>query len=755
MSDRTRRPFVPAMEAPPVSPSDWAEQRRRRRERHLIVASTLFLILTTALSVYLSGPGTFVSLASNALIFGLLSLNAILILLLIFLVVRNLVKLLFERKRGIFGAKLRTKFVVAFVGFSVVPAVLLFVVAISYIGTGTELWLNTQIESSLRMSRDVVEALRRQKGEEGLAFARQVGRVLAKEEPLSSKSPHVLGAALEGKRREFQLDFLAVYSARMEPLAEAFSWRFPKEGYLSSSGAIPLGPALRGEEWFRNRKTFGGEVIEAYVPLYSAYDPKDMVGVVAAGYLIPQTLSGHMEAISQTYEQYRHLRSQETPIELNYYILLTVALLAVIFLSSWFGFYLAKQITIPLQALADKTREVALGHLDFQLEEGSRDEIGTLIDSFNSMTQQLKRSQQALEASHRDLQRATVEADQRRRYMEIVLENVATGVVSLDQEDRITTVNRAAQEILGVRADRALGRRYAEVIPEEQRDLVQGLLAELKHSGKEALRKEVQLGLEDRSVPLRVQANQLRDEKGGYLGMVVVFDDLSELQRAQRMVAWKEVARRIAHEIRNPLTPIKLSAERIRKRYLPARPDEGGPLDECTRMIIDQVDHLQALVEEFQRFARMPELQRTPQDLNQLVHDVVALYRGSHPHVEIQFEAGEEMEDVPLDRDQFQRVLINLINNALAVVPEGNGRIQIRTAFNKRLRVARLEVADNGPGVPPEDKARLFEPYFSTKKSGTGLGLTIVRSIVHDHRGYIRVLDNEPRGTRFVVELPL
>lgn len=743
------------MEAPPVSPSDRAEQRRRRRERHLIVASTLFLILTTALSVYLSGPRTFVSLASNALIFGLLSLNAILILLLIFLVVRNLVKLLFERKKGIFGAKLRTKFVVAFVGFSVVPAVLLFVVAISYIGTGTELWLNTQIESSLRMSRDVVEALRRQKGEEGLAFARQVGRVLAKEELLSSKSTQVLGAALEGKRREFQLDFLAVYSARMEPLAEAFSWRFPKEGYLSSSGAVPLGRALRGEEWFRNRKTVGGEVIEAYVPLYSVYDPKDMVGVVAAGYLIPETLSGHMEAISQTYEQYRHLRSQEAPIELNYYILLTVALLAVIFLSSWFGFYLAKQITIPLQALADKTREVALGHLDFQLEEGSRDEIGTLIDSFNSMTQQLKRSQQALEASHRDLQRATVEAQQRRRYMEIVLENVATGVVSLDQEDRITTVNRAAQEILGVRADRAVGRRYSEVIPQEQRDLVQGLLAELKHSGKEALRKEVQLGLEDRSVPLMVQANQLRDEKGGYMGMVVVFDDLSELQKAQRMVAWKEVARRIAHEIRNPLTPIKLSAERIRKRYLSARPDEGGPLDECTRMIIDQVDHLQALVEEFQRFARMPELQRTPQDLNRLVHDVVALYRGSHPHVEIQFEAGEEMEDVPLDRDQFQRVLINLINNALAVVPEEGGRIQIRTAFNKRLRVARLEVADNGPGVSPEDKARLFEPYFSTKKSGTGLGLTIVRSIVNDHRGYIRVLDNEPRGTRFVVELPL
>ena len=744
------------MEAPAVLPSDWAEQRRRRRERHLIVASTLFLVLTTALAVYLSGPGTFVSLASNVFIFGLLSLNAILILLLIFLVVRNLVKLLFERKKGIFGAKLRTKFVVAFVGFSVVPAVLLFVVAISYIGTGTDLWLNTQIENSLAMSREVVEAMRQQRGEEGLAFARQVGRMVARQDLLSPGSAQALRAALEARRREFQLDFLAVYSVRMEPLAEAFSSGFPRGGYLSAPEAAPLSRALRGEEWFRNRKTPRGEIIEAYAPLYSAYDPKDMVGVVAAGYLVPQSLSGNMEAISQTYEQYRHLRSQETPIELNYYILLTVALLAVIFLSSWFGFYLAKQITIPLQALAEKTREVASGHLDFQLEEGTRDEIGTLIDSFNRMTQQLKRSQEALEASHRDLQRATMEAQQGRRYMEIVLENVATGVISLDEEDRITTLNRAAEEILGLEAEKALGRSYTEVIPEEQRSLVHGLIAELRRSGRESLRREVQLGLEDRSLSLMVHVNQLRDEKTGHMGVVVVFDDLTELQRAQRMVAWKEVARRIAHEIRNPLTPIKLSAERLRKRYLPGPPGEdAGVMDECTRMIIEQVGHLQALVEEFQRFARMPEVQRTPQDLNRLVRDVVAMYSGSHPQVEIQFDPGDEMEEVPLDRDQFQRVLINLVNNALAAVPEKGGCIQIRTAFNKKLRVARLEVADNGPGVPPEDKARLFEPYFSTKKGGTGLVLTIVRSIVNDHRGYIRVLDNEPRGTRFVVELPL
>ena len=750
-----RRSSKRSMEPLPFSPADWADQRRRKRERHLMLVAALVLVGSTALTVYLSGPSTFLSLASNILIFGLLFLNAILILLLLFLVVRNLVKLFFERRRGIFGAKLRTKFVVAFVGFSVIPAVLLFVVAISYIGKSTELWLNSQIEQSLRMSREVVEAFRQQKGEESLAFARLVGRSLARGELLQLHARPELNGHLEGKRREYQMDLLAVYSGKMDLLGEAFSPKLSRYGQSYGPETAPLKRVLRGEEWSRVRKLGSGEIIEGFVPIYSGYDPKDVIGFAAVGFLVPPALGEQIEVISQTYEQYRQLRSQERPIHLNYYILLTVVLLMVIFLSSWFGFYLAKQITIPLQALAEKTREVASGHLDVRLDEISRDEIGALMESFNQMTLKLRESHLALEASHRELERANVESLQRRNHMEIVLQRIAAGVISLDEEDRITTVNRAAEEMLGISREKVLHRRYGEIVDEQHMDIVQSVVAELAREGKDSLQREIHLSLDGRVLSLNIHVNMLRDEEGRYLGMVVVFDDLTELQKAQRMIAWKEVARRIAHEIKNPLTPIKLSAQRLRKRYLPQMGEGRELLEECTHTIVEQVDHLQNLVNEFQQFARMPSAQPTPQDPNPLVRDVMALYRESHPRVEIQFEAGEGIPMVPLDREQFHQVLINLVNNALAVLPEEGGCIQFRTSFNKGLRVVRLEVADNGPGIRPQDKERLFEPYFSTRESGMGLGLPIVRSIVADHGGYIRVLDRQPRGTRFVIELPL
>jgi two-component system nitrogen regulation sensor histidine kinase NtrY len=748
-------PPEPAKKIPPVLPQDLAEQRRRRRERHWMVAATLTLICTTALTVYLSGPTTFISLASNILVFGLLFLNAILILLLLFLVVRNLVKLLFERKRGIFGAKLRTKFVVAFVGFSVIPAVLLFVVAIIYIGKSTELWLNSQIEQSLKMSKDIVDNFRQEKGAESLAFARQIGRFLVGRDLLSDHESHSLEASLESKRREFQLDFLAVYSTDLNPLADVFSTGIPWEAKVSLRDTNLLNHVLRGQERSGTFRLPFGEAIGGCVPLYSSYDPKDMIGVVAVGYLVPQTLLDHMKAISQTYEQYRQLVRQQRPIQLNYYILLTIVLLVVLFLSSWFGFYLAKQITIPVQALAEKTQQVASGHLDFQLDEISKDEVGVLVESFNRMTQHLRKSQQALEASHKELQRATLQSDQRRRYMEIVLRNVAAGVIALDERNRITAVNRAAEEMLGIRAEEVLQRDYKEGLRHEHLAKVQEIFEELEGSGKESSQRELHLlNLQGRPLSLEVYVNVLVDDEGKYMGMVLVFDDLTELEKAQRMMAWKEVARRIAHEIKNPLTPIKLSAQRLRRRYLKGTDSHEGVLDESTATIIEQVDHLQTLVNEFQQFARMPSANPSPQNLNHIVKDVVALYRGSHPKVEILAELDGDVPVLSLDKDQLQRVLINLIDNALAVIPQPGGKILIRTSFNRRLRIVRLEVADNGPGIPTEDKAKLFEPYFSTKKTGTGLGLTIVRSIVMDHRGYIRVADNEPSGTRFMIELP-
>lgn len=735
--------------------ADLAEQRRRRRERYIMVAVGLLLIGSTALTVYLSGPSTLVSLASNILVFGLLFLNIILILLLLFLVVRNLVKLLFERRRNIFGARLRTKFVVAFVGFSVTPAVLLFAVAISYIGKSTDLWLNYQIEQSLGMSKELSETFRKEKASQALGSARSVARFLTARGDLLAQSD-LLKPHLEEKRRDFQLDLLAVYSKDQEIL-----------GYVQSSNLtsgstrmyprskFPKAKIMRGEEWAGSRHSDLGELVEGIVPLYSGYDPKDINGAVVAGLLIPPHVVDPVDIISQTYEQYRELAHRKGLIELNYYVLLSVVLLVVVFLSTWFGFYLSKQITIPLQALAEKTREVAQGRLDFRLEEVSKDEVGLLVDSFNQMAQRLRESHRALEASHRELEKASAQSEQRRRYMEIILGNIGSGVISLDEQDRIVMANRPAQRVMRKPFQEAVGEPMEDVLIPEAAGLVRSLMEELARGRTKEVQSEIYLPVAEGQVPFRVLISGLRDENQVALGSVVVFDDLTDMVKAQKVLAWKEVARRMAHEIKNPLTPIKLCAQRIRRRYPDLLEKEGGILDECTRTIIQQVDHLHTMVNEFQRFARMPELQRTPQDLNQVVGEVAGLYRESHPQVALDLDLAEDLPQVPMDREQMQRVLINLFNNALAVLPEQGGRIQVRTAFNRGLKVVRMEVADNGPGIPASHKARLFEPYFSTKEGGMGLGLTIVRSVVAEHGGYIRVVDNQPKGTRFVIELPL
>ncbi len=720
-----------------------------------MVAVGLLLLGSTALTVYLSGPSTFVSLASNILVFGLLFFNIILILLLLFLVVRNLVKLLFERRRNIFGARLRTKFVVAFVGFSVTPAVVLFAVAISYIGKSTDLWLNYQIQQSLEMSKEISERYRKEKVAQALGSARSVARFLTARGDLLSQSD-MLQAHLEEKRRDYQLDLLAVYSMDQEVQGHVFSSRLTSEStHISPRARIPRVKIMRGEEWVGSRRSGLGELVEGIVPLYSGYDPKDINGAVVAGLLISPHMEEPVEIISQTYEQYRELTGRKGLIELNYYVLLSVVLLVVVFLSTWFGFYLSKQITIPLQAVAEKTQEVAEGRLDFRLEEVSRDEVGLLVDSFNQMAKRLRDSHQALEASRRELEKASFQSEQRRRYLEIILGSIGSGVISLDEQDKIVMTNKSAQKLILKPFQEVVGLPVEEVLIPEATGVVRSLLEELARARTEEVQTEIHLPLKEEQVPYRILVSGLRDENQVSLGSVVVFDDLTDMVKAQKALAWKEVARRMAHEIKNPLTPIKLSAQRIRRRHPELLVTEGGILDECTRTIIQQVDHLHEMVNEFQRFARMPELQKTPQDLNQVVTEVVGLYMESHPRVSFDLELAQDLPQAPLDREQMQRVLINLFNNALAVLPRQGGKIQVRTSFNRGLRVARMEVADNGPGIPASHKTRLFEPYFSTKEGGMGLGLTIVRSVVAEHGGYIRVVDNQPRGTRFVIELPL
>jgi len=338
--------------------------------------------------------------------------------------------------------------------------------------------------------------------------------------------------------------------------------------------------------------------------------------------------------------------------------------------------------------------------------------------------------------------------------METVLANVTAGVISINSQGVITTINKFAAKLLRLDTEQIIGRNFREVLDPEQLPVIRDLLRDLIGSGKDTIRRQINIDLADSRLTLLVNVTTLKDDNQEFIGTVVVFDALTELLKAQRMAAWREVAKRIAHEIKNPLTPIQLSAQRLRRRYEGSFQANDTVFDECTRMIIKQVDELKNLVNEFSNFARMPASNPTANDLNEVIAEALVLFQEGHRDIVFRFSPDETLPHFSLDREQIKRVVINLLDNAVAAVGD-DGTVELATSYNQSLQLATLTVSDDGCGISEQDKPRLFEPYFSTKKSGTGLGLAIVSTIVSDHNGYIRVRDNEPHGTRFIVELPV
>jgi two-component system nitrogen regulation sensor histidine kinase NtrY len=417
------------------------------------------------------------------------------------------------------------------------------------------------------------------------------------------------------------------------------------------------------------------------------------------------------------------------------------------------GVYLANSMTKPLQELVDATHAVADGNLDVLIETCAEDEIGMLVQSFNRMTADLRAKQQALNVSNIELSRSNQEIERRRQYMEIVLHNVAAGVISIDREGIVRTINTSAERLLSLTAERVLGRNFREILQETQLETALDSIRELSKSQHGSISRQISVDVRGTRLTLQMHLTLLRDSNGNVLGIVAVLDDRTQMMRAQRMAAWREVARRIAHEIKNPLTPIQLSAQRLRKRYLSRFSDDETVFDECTAMIIKSVDDLKTLVNEFSNFARMPAIQPEPNDLNGLIRETLTLYQEGHPLINFSFSADERLPQLNIDRDQIKRVLINIFENAVAAMHE-QGQVTLATVYDSELKMAVITCADTGPGIAPEDKPRLFEPYFSTKKSGTGLGLAIVSSIITDHGGFVRIRDNKPHGAVFSIELP-
>ncbi len=701
------------------------EAKRRRNEMIIIGVISLLILLFTTIEMKFPQIGGKIPVANNIIIFSLININIILILLLIFLVIRNLVKLIFERKQRVLGAKLRTKLVAAFISLSLVPTILLFLVAVGFITNSVEHWFSAQVEQSLQGSLEVAQTYYRDFANNTVSTAQQISKSLSKQGiHKGSREMGLLREELETRRKEYHLSTLGIFlkgegnSIRTEdPMLRPVSLHLPED--LLEAG-------FSGKEVSRILSVGEGEMITGIAPIFNPSEGGGVIGIVVASHFIPKSLTTKMREISQAFVEYKQLKILKKPIKFSYMMALLMVTLLIVFSATWFGFRLAKDITIPIKDLAEATHRIASGDLNFRIQMKAADEIGMLVQSFNQMTE--------------DLQVSRSELEQRKKYMEFVLKNVAAGVISIDEKGNVTTINTSAEQMLEIKGEIVLEKIFSEVLPKEYVKQIEQLLRELRISGKGSIERQVTVNLEGKSLSLLINLTTLRDEEGKPLGVVAVFDDLTQLIKAQRMAAWREVARRIAHEIKNPLTPIQLSAQRLRKRYLEKLQPDGAVFDECTRTIVKQVEELKGMVNEFSNFARMPASQPTLNQLNDIIQEALVLFQEAHKQIRFEFISNT--------------LPVNLIKNSLAAI-ESEGRIKIQTNYDPKLQMVRLEVSDDGCGIQDEDKGRLFEPYFSTKKSGTGLGLAIVNAIISDHNGYIRVRDNKPKGTTFVIELPI
>ncbi len=725
--------------------------RRKRRTRLILAAVFGLVVVLTTVQVLIYQLRFPTPIASNILVFALVNVNMVLLLILVLLVFRSLFKVYLERRDNLLGSKFRVKLVVAFVSLSLLPALLLFVVASNLITNSVDSWFNIRVEDSLQHSLEVAQVFEKISGENIVLQAHRIASGIDPGGLDSEEGRELARTLIAEKLHDYNLDAIQVIDSNgAELLGLRAKKRLPAD-------LPPLGQAFRrgrrGETFAFVQMISGGDLIRGVAPV-ALSDSKGRATFLVATQFIPEGLSAKVGEVTRGVKEYQQLKMLKNPIKGIYIMLFLMVTLVIIFAAVWVGVYLARGITVPIQQLAEGTRAVASGNLNFRVDAKADDEIGILVSSFNKMTGDLRQSKSELESANLDLQRSNVELDQRRAYMETVLENIATGVLSLDRQGTVTTINPAAIQILGLEGRRQRRCHYTEVLSGDSLAPLRGLLEKTEDDAGVVVDQQLTLQRSGRVANIVVSISGLTDRLDNHLGRVVVLEEITQRIRAEQTMAWREVARRIAHEIKNPLTPIQLSAQRLRKKFADRAPDYEQVFEECTRTIIQEVNGLKGLVDEFSRYAaKMPSSDPKPNDLHLVVEMVLTLYSAVPKGVKIGQDLDPQLPPVNVDPEQMKRALINLVDNALDALG-GEGEVVIKTRYLSGKGVVALEVVDTGPGIPQIDRERLFLPYFSTKRGGTGLGLAIVHRIVGEHAGQIRIEDNFPKGTRVIIELP-
>ena len=703
---------------------------------------------------------------AEVVLYALSAACVVMLLALGFVLARNLIKILAERRRAVPFARFRSKLVAALLGLTLIPSMLVLIVGSEVIRSSAERWFSAPIDDVLRSANAIARGVYQDQQQ---AAEDRAGRLAARlaTVDLARISEATLRDIVAEERAVGGGNVVDIYVVEIDDEGEAATTRlvevadpFLPPGYPRASADALAASLAAGnvESASAEPLSDGAELLRGAAVVRAAGDGP-VVGVVVVSNVLSGELTAHARRINGAFGTYNQLRVLTRPVTGVYLSFFLMTTLMILIAATWLGTYVAKRITRPVLQLAEGARLIGTGDLDHRIEPESSDEFGGMVEAFNAMAADLSTSQRKLIQSRGDLEHKTRETERRRRYIETILERIATGVISINSAGRLTTVNAAAARLLSLDAT-VIGQPAALVFERPDLAPLGVMLREARRGALGPAAREVALARGGRECHLAVAATTLPGERG-LDGVVMVFDDVTPLFRAQRVATWRDVARRLAHEIKNPLTPIQLCAERLRRNLSTAAPQTRELVNECTSTIVGEVEALKGLVDEFSHFARLPSPRAVPADINALLADTLSLYAGLFHGITIEATYDPGLPLVRLDPDQIRRVVVNLVDNAAAALggdrgltSKPGGIIGVATYHDAMNHVARVTVSDNGPGITEVDRDKLFLPYFSTKGRGSGLGLAIVRRIVIEHGGSIDVTENRPRGTRFSIELP-
>ena len=738
-----------------------AARRPFRDNPPLILAGIVLLLAILGGIVWLADRTSTLSpdFLTEVVLIALSVTNVTMLVALAFVLARNVIKSMMESRRGLPFGRFRAKLVLALLGMTVIPAVLVLIVGSRVVLTAVDRWFNAPMEEILAgansIAGDYYQERERLVADQASRLSRSLSRLDLSSADVGNVQ-NIVTPEVAGQR----IGMVQVYRAVRGPnqsidvvsLVDVASPSMPQGWARGSADRLAARAASGNEAAPSIQEPMAAGGVLMHVANAVRNTAGQITGVVVASDYLSGDLAERARRMSKAYEDYTQLRVLKQPLAGVYISFFVMVTLLILVGSTWMGLYLAKRITRPVQMLSEAAKEIGAGHYDHRIEHEGSDEFGSMVEAFNAMAAEVAQSRRRLERAGIDLEKKHDEGEGRRRYIEAILERIATGVVSIDRGGQIGTINPSALRLLELTGE-VIGSPAVDVFARADLAPINDVLDQAARAKMDSFAQEVALVRDGRERHVVAAATRIAGTDGSFDGTVLVVDDVTPLIRAQKVAAWREVARRLAHEIKNPLTPIQLSAERLRRKLSDLAPPLHELVPECTSTIIGEVESLKGLVDEFSQFARMPAPRAVPTELHDFLNDTLALYDGLFGSVEFQKHYDSSVGQVRLDPEQMKRVMINLIDNAIEAMGR-QGEIVIETARDVPNSLVRIVVSDTGPGIPEAERDKLFLPYYSTKGRGSGLGLAIVRRIVAEHGGSIDVTDNMPTGTRFIIELP-